>query len=341
MQKLISIIGTRPQYIKIKPFHDYCTLHKIDHQIIDTRQHYSDEVSADLIEDLNLSIDYSLDIQNKTELDFISKCIEKLSTILLQETPDFVLAYGDTNSTFCTSLVCYKLNIPFGHIEAGLRCNNIKVPEEVNRIFADLTSDIQFLPTSNLINTSYNNPVICGDLEYELLNKINPIITIKDFGILTIHRQENCNGERLKEILTFCESLATPIVFPLHHRMGKYLESLKIPKNISISPALKYTEMVQKMAACKFILTDSGSIQKTSAFFGKPTLVFRTGAEWKETETHGYSRLFKGNNEDKKYLSTNLHQHKKFYLNKNQLPSDIIYNECLSYRERNSLDLDE
>ena len=331
MPKLISIIGTRPQYIKIKPFHDYCILHNINHKVIDTLQHYSDEVSGNLIDDLKLSIDYSLDIQNNTELDFISKCIQKLTCILLQENPTFVLAYGDTNTTFCASLVCYKLRIAFGHIEAGLRCNNIKVPEEVNRTFADFTSDIQFLPGPNLVNKSLNNPVICGDLEYELLNKINPTITVEDFAILTIHRQENCNSLRLNEILTFCGSLNIPIVFPLHHRMGKYLENLKIAEKISICPPLKYTEMVKKMAACKFILTDSGSIQKTSPFFGKPTLVFRAEAEWIETETRGYSRLFKGNKEDIKYLANVLHQEKKFYLNKSQLPSEIIYNKSSSY----------
>ena len=332
MAKLISIIGTRPQYVKIKPFHDYCVLHNIDHQIIDTLQHYSDGVSGNLIDDLKLSIDFSLDIQNNSELDFISACIQKLSCILLQERPTFVLAYGDTNSTFCASLVCYKLRIPFGHIEAGLRCNNIKVPEEVNRTFADFTADIQFCSTPNSVNSSFNNPVVCGDLEYELLNKINPTIKVENFGILTLHRQENCNSDRLKEILSFCESLYIPIIFPLHHRMVKYLEGLKTPPNISICEALKYTEMVQKMAACKFILTDSGSIQKTSPFFGKSTLVFRNEAEWKETETRGYSRLFKGNYEDKKYLANILHQEKRFYLNKSQLPSEIIYNKCVLFR---------
>jgi UDP-N-acetylglucosamine 2-epimerase len=114
--------------------------------------------------------------------------------------------------------------------------------------------------------------------------------------------------------------------------MVKYLEGLKTPPNISICEALKYTEMVQKMAACKFILTDSGSIQKTSPFFGKSTLVFRNEAEWKETETRGYSRLFKGNYEDKKYLANILHQEKRFYLNKSQLPSEIIYNKCVLFR---------
>ena len=145
--KIVSIIGTRPQYIKIKPFHDYCKKNNIEHKIIDTLQHYSDNVSKLLIKDLELKIDKQLEVENSSEISFLSDLTLKLEKALREESPDFVLVYGDTNSTFIAGLVAYKMKIPIGHIEANLRCGDVSVPEEVNRIFVDTVSTIRFCST--------------------------------------------------------------------------------------------------------------------------------------------------------------------------------------------------
>ena len=167
--KILSVIGTRPQYIKIKPLFDYCNTNNISHIIVDTNQHFSKNVSDYFINEFSLSIDYNLNVNNSNELSFISESMIKFKDVLEKENPDFVLIYGDTNSTLSSSLVCYKLGIPFGHVEAGLRCDNIKVPEELNRIVADLTSTLQFTPIKKVLPI-LNNGILCGDLEYELLN---------------------------------------------------------------------------------------------------------------------------------------------------------------------------
>ena len=169
---LLSVIGTRPQYVKVKPIFDYCNENKIKHIIVDTNQHYSENVSDYFIEEFSLIIDHDLRISNNDEVSFIAQTMERFSEILKKEKPDFVLIYGDTNSTLSSSLVCYKHKIPFGHVEAGLRCNDIKVPEELNRIVADLTSQIQFTPKeTGHIQDFFNNEIVSGDLEYELLNR--------------------------------------------------------------------------------------------------------------------------------------------------------------------------
>jgi UDP-N-acetylglucosamine 2-epimerase len=329
--QILSIIGTRPQYIKVKPFYDFCISRGIDHQILDTLQHYSDGVSKDLIKDLDLSINFNLDIKNKDEINFISQCIKKISEILEKRKPGFVLVYGDTNSTFCAALACYKAKIPFGHVEAGLRCGDIKVPEEVNRIFSDLTADIHFCPTRIPEESSLSNPVIVGDLEYELLNTFNPEISFGDYGVMTLHRQDNCNPKRLQEILDFCGRLQGNIIYPVHHRMNRYLQNASIPSNIETVDPLSYTKMIEKLSGCGFILTDSGGIQKISPFFGKPALIFRSKTEWQETETRGYCQKFDSIKGAEEFLGRKLTPDKRFYLIGDHSPSEKIYEKIKTY----------
>ena len=119
--KIVTVIGTRPQYIKVKPLYDYCKKIKIDNVIVDSFQHYSSNVSSVFINEFNLEIDYNLNICNKTEKDFISDGIRKIYNYFEKETPDAVLVLGDTNTTLCSAIVANKLGIPIGHIEAGLR----------------------------------------------------------------------------------------------------------------------------------------------------------------------------------------------------------------------------
>jgi len=211
--KLLSLIGTRPQYIKIKPIFDYCKKNNVNHIIVDTNQHYSESVSDYFIKEFSLEIDHNIGLNNSDEINFISKSMESFSEIIKKENPDFVLLYGDTNSTLIGSLVCYKKSIPFAHVEAGLRCNDIKVPEELNRIIADLTSDIQFTPIKNLL-PNLKNGILCGDLEYELLNNnYDKPISYDGPIVMTLHRQRNLTKERLNSIFDFCESLDQQINF--------------------------------------------------------------------------------------------------------------------------------
>jgi len=325
--KIISIIGTRPQYIKIKPIYDYCLQENIYHKVIDTNQHYSHSVSGSLIKDLDLKINFNLNLNYSNEVEFISEAVLRLSQILTAESPDVVLVYGDTNSTFCASLSAYKLGIPVAHIEAGERCFDNSVPEEINRVFADNVSKFNFCSSkSSAENTS---GIFCGDLEYNLLNNINPKITFENFGVMTIHRQSNCSDNRVGEILKLCSEIPYDIKFFAHHRIRPFLKS-SIPKNVEILSPCVYSEIVENMAGCKFIITDSGSIQKTSPFFGKKTLVMRSRSEWKDTERYGIAKLEGNAEEDIRWLlSAAAPRRKRFYLTKFGLPAEIIIETIL------------
>ncbi len=285
--KIISIIGTRPQYIKIKSIYDYCLQKNINHKIIDTKQHYSDNVSRDLIKDLGLKIDFNLNLSHSSEIEFISSAILGLSDIIKAELPDIALVYGDTNSTFCAALSACKLGVPVVHIEAGERCFDNSVPEEINRIFADNVSKLKFCSSRSSMENI--NGIFCGDLEYNLLNNIDPKITFENFGVMTIHRQSNCTNDRVNEIFELCSGIPHDIKFFAHHRIKPFIES-NTPKNVEVLNPCIYSEMVNNLAKCKFVITDSGSLQKTSPFFGKKTLVMRNKSEWKDTERYGIAK---------------------------------------------------
>ena len=326
--KILSIIGTRPQYIKIKPIFDYCKKHNIDHRIIDTRQHYSYSVSGALIKDLELDIYSSLAVNNTGEIDFISNCSKKLFDIITDESPDYVLICGDTNSTFSAALAAYKARVPIAHVEAGERCFDMSVPEEVNRVFADGVSRLNFCSSKRALE-NLSGAHYCGDLEYELLNSIDPKISFGDFGVMTIHRNENTSQKRIDKIFDFCNSIPHKIKFFAHHRIKPYLKN-NVPENIDVLEPCSYTDMVKNMADCKFIITDSGGVQKTSAFFGKKTLVMRGKSEWKKVEKSGYAKLFEDETADAIWLLEEApNRDKRFYLPllQEKNPSGIILSE--------------
>ncbi len=333
MIKILSIIGTRPQYIKVAPFNNFCINNNLEHVIIDTSQHYSDNVSKNLIYDLNLNIKHFLKNEGGCELDFITSCLNQLKNVLLKEDPDFVLIYGDTNSTLAASLACYKMKIPYGHVEAGLRCGDFSVPEEVNRTFCDMVSSINFCSSK----TSLENidGVVVGDFEYELLNQINPPVTYGEYGVMTIHRQKNTNKDRLTEILNFCGKIDHKIKFFVHHRTKPLLKNLTIPDNVCLLDSQTYSTMVKELASSRFILTDSGGINKIAPFFGKKALIFRDNIEWKETELSGYVKRFKpADNNQITWLLTPLNERqKRFYMEVNS-PSKMVYNEIINYLRR-------
>jgi len=325
--KILSVIGTRPQYVKIKPIFDYCNENKINHIIVDTNQHYSENVSDYFIDEFSLRIDHNLKTSNSGEVFFITQTMEKLTEILEDENPDFVLIYGDTNSTLSSSLVCYKQKIPFAHIEAGLRCNDIKVPEELNRIVADLTSQIQFTPKETGDFFTFSNEVVCGDLEYELLNRYyDKDITFTGPPVMTIHRKENQNIESFSKILSFCESYNKPIDFYLHHSTESFIKrnNITLPKNITIKPPAKYSEMIDALSSCKFIITDSGGLMKTCPFFRKKCIVMRDNIKWAEVESSDYGVSYKNLNNPIDWLTNTKSKRRKNFYMKNGRPSEII-----------------
>lgn len=320
--KVLSIIGTRPQYIKVKPVYDYFNSMSIEHYILDSMQHYSDNVSKDLVNDLNLNIRYNVDYKKGvSEIEFISICIKSMSEIINIISPDVILIYGDTNSTFCAAIVANRLGIKVAHIEAGQR-SGTKITEELNRIFSDEVSDINFCSSVSALS-NVKNGIYSGDLEYELLNSLDPIISHEDFAVMTIHRQSNCSEKRMKKIIEFCSKVGIEIRFYVHHRIKRYLPK-SIPENVKLIEPCVYTHMVDNLSKCLIVFTDSGSIQKTLPFFGKRGLVFRSSSEWEDVEKLGYSRLATFTDADLLWLNDKVGRNKRLYLDKNMMSSEII-----------------
>jgi UDP-N-acetylglucosamine 2-epimerase len=293
--KIVTVIGTRPQYTKLKPLHDYFKKNNIDNYIIDTNQHYSANVSGDIIKDLELEIDCNLCISSEDEISFMANGLcsihNKLKEICDKDTT--VLVMGDTNSTLISSIVAKKMGLRLAHIEAGIRSGDHNNPEEINRIMTDSISDVHFI-SRECDSKNVANPIYVGDLEYSFLNSIeNNYEDISYDGsiLLTIHRQENMNISKLNNIFNFCESLEYPIVFPMHHRTANFIRdnNLSLPDNIEVVDSVSYMEMISLMRGCRAIITDSGGVSKTAPFFGKKVIVAMDKWGWHDLFIRGYA----------------------------------------------------
>ncbi len=295
---IVIVIGTRPQYIKLKSLYDYLKYNKINNYIIDTNQHYSDNMSKNLIRELNLCIDENLNIKSSNEIDFISKGIPFLYNVIKnlsdKDKIDCIIVMGDTNSTLIASIVANKMGIKLAHIEAGVRFGDKKISEEMNRILIDNLADIHFLSREkDKINV--DNPVYIGDLEYNYLNSIennyDEDISYNGSIIMTIHRQENMYKERLEDIFSLCSKIKDDIIFPIHHRTKLFLFNinLSIPDNVEVVEPFSYKKMILSLRKCKGIISDSGSIIKISPFFGKKCIIPLDKIEWDEVLLEGYA----------------------------------------------------
>jgi UDP-GlcNAc3NAcA epimerase len=292
---IITIIGTRPQYIKLKPFYDYCKDNGISNYIIDTNQHYSNNVSKNLIEELGLKIDCNLRIESGGEISFIANGLLSIQNKLeeVSNKDSIVIVIGDTNSTLISSIVSKKMGLKLAHIEAGIRCYDRNRPEELNRILVDDLSDIHFISRER-DRESVSNPVYVGDLEYYFLNSIEHLygdISYDGNILLTIHRQENMDVDHLYRIFDLCESIKYPITFPIHHRTDNFVKKndILIPDNIEVIEPISYIDMISFMRGCRGIISDSGGITKTAPFFGKKCIIPLYQVEWREVISEGYA----------------------------------------------------
>jgi UDP-GlcNAc3NAcA epimerase len=332
---IISVIGTRPQYIKVKPIQTYCINNNIKHFIIDTNQHYSDNVSKNIINDLNLKIDFNLNKNNNfnSEIDFIyqtSKNFINLINNYFKNEKIYIIVYGDTNSSFSIALTCHKNMIPFAHVEAGVRCGDNTVPEEVNRIYTDTVANLNFCSSISSCK-NIKNGILSGDLEYELLQSLNLDFNDLNYGVLTIHRQENLNNYKLNKIFNYLNNF-NKIIFPIHHRLKnhEFIINKNIPNNIEIIEPLPFTKMAQLISSSSFVFTDSGGILRTLPFYGKKSLILRSSLGWKEVVENGYAKICEYNNDDIKWIN-NLDINRKLnFYTYNLKPSSIIINEILN-----------
>ncbi len=311
--KLLTIIGARPQFIKAAAVSREIKKHKdIKEVIVHTGQHFDTNMSDIFFEELHIpKPNYNLDINGLNHGAMTGQMLEKIEEVLLREKPDWVLVYGDTNSTIAGALAASKLHIKTAHVEAGLRSFNMKMPEEINRILTDRISNILFCPTDKAVENlkdegfeRFENSIITksGDVMqdaavyYDSFSKKPENLDIEgDFVLSTIHRAENTDDEkRLRDIFDALNEIAKTktIILPLHPRTKKIIQNLNLSAdNIMIIEPVGYLQMVWLLQNCSLVMTDSGGLQKEAFFFKKPCITLRDETEWVELVQNGFNQI--------------------------------------------------
>ena len=318
MIKIITIVGARPQFIKAAALSNNLKNHsQIEEVIVHTGQHYDKMMSDVFFNQLQIpEPKYKLESGGKTHAEMTGYQLMEIEKILFIEKPNWVLVYGDTNSTLAGALAASKIHIPIIHVEAGLRSNNMRMPEEVNRILTDRLSKILFCPTKTaekqLFNEGYNNfdcsVEVVGDIMFDALKLISPQIEVSNsiqdvFVLCTLHRAENTDDEnRLLSIIKALNEIAeeVPVRIPLHPRTKIILENLKLKlhSNIRIEDPLSYIDFINAINNCEIIISDSGGIQKEAYFLKKNCMVIRDETEWTEL-IESKNNILVGSNSDK------------------------------------------
>lgn len=323
--KIVTIIGARPQIIKAAALSRAINTHyagRFHEVIVHTGQHYDDNMSQVFFDELGIPHpDYNLHVGSATHGVQTAKMIEGIEKVLLEEQPDCIVLYGDTNSTLAGAVAASKIHVPIVHIEAGLRSFNKSMPEEINRIVCDHCSTLLFTPTQagfdNLMregfkadNTgpySIDNPKVyhCGDIMYDnslhfssvadqkanLLERLG--LTDRPYVLATLHRDSNTDDpKRLESILNAFMELSKEItvVLPMHPRTRKMAGDFH-SDDIIITEPVSFLEMIQLEKHARLILTDSGGVQKESYFFQKPCVILRPETEWVEIVEAGAAAL--------------------------------------------------
>lgn len=315
--KILTILGARPQFIKAGSVSREMANHtSLNEVIIHTGQHYDANMSDIFFDEMKIpKPHYYLGIGGKTHGAMTGQMIEKIEEVAVSEKPDWILVYGDTNSTLAGAIVASKLHIPLAHIEAGLRSYNMKMPEEINRILTDRVSQVLFCPTDaaikNLKNEGFESfgcsIIKSGDVMqdgamfYKNVAKKPNIDTRDEYILCTIHRAENTDDAvRLKNILGALEEIASEkqIILPIHPRTRKIIDDLGYSlKNITVIDPVGYLEMVWLIDHCSLVMTDSGGLQKEAFFFSKPCITLRDETEWVELVDNRFNVLSGANEE--------------------------------------------
>jgi len=312
--KILTVIGARPQFIKASVVS--AAIQKsseLQEKIIHTGQHFDANMSNIFFDQLGIpKPDYQLDINSGSHGAMTGRMLEAIEKICLEEKPDRLMVYGDTNSTLAGALAASKLHIPVAHIEAGLRSFNMHMPEEINRILTDQVSDILFCPTEtavkNLKNEGFNTKSVkvlnVGDVmqdssmffaERAVKSVVLHSIPETGFIVATLHRAENTDvPERLKAIiaaLNYIHHHIQPVVLPLHPRTQKVVKSLGLELEMIVREPVGYLEMIWLLKHCSAVVSDSGGVQKEAFFFKKPCITMRDQTEWVELIENGVNVL--------------------------------------------------
>ena len=312
--KILSVVGTRPNFIKLGALVNEIKKHDVEHLLVHTGQHYDEEMSKLFFDDLELpKPDINLGIGSGSYGEQIGNIIIKLEKVLVKEKPDLVVVVGDVNSTFAGALIAKQLGIKVAHVEAGLRSFDLTMPEEINRMLTDKISDFLFTTEEsgnvNLLNEDVgkNKIFFVGNVmidtllkhkekanKSDILGKLN--VEKNNYCVLTLHRPSNVDKkEDFENVLSVLDTIQEKIkiVFPVHPRTKKNIElfnldgTIKKMENLIITEPLGYLDFLCLIANSKFVLTDSGGIQEETTVLNVPCITLRENTERPVTVEQG------------------------------------------------------
>ena len=325
--KWVSVVGARPQFVKLAPVCRAIEVHNkkvgsplIEHCIINTGQHYDREVSDLLFVQMRIPEPrHNLAVGSGSHGTQLARMLARMEPILAANRIDWLIVYGDTNSTIAGALLASRLHVPLVHVEAGCRSWDMNMPEEQNRIAADHLSQLLLAPSESALQNLHRegiaglddprkrNAAVVGDLMYDALLQSRHIAekyaedSLRQYGIenggyylLTLHRAENTNSaEKLSGILEAVGALDLPVLFPVHPRTRNVISAagISLNRNLINVPPLGYLEMLAMEAHARKILTDSGGVQKEAFYLGVPCVTLRDRTEWPETVALGANRI--------------------------------------------------
>lgn len=342
-RKIITIIGARPQFVKAAVISRVLLQHEnVEEILVHTGQHYDHNMSEIFFEEMDIpKPKYNLSINGLDHGAMTGQMLEKIEEVIKIENPEWVLVYGDTNSTIAGALAAKKQHVKVAHIEAGLRSFNMRMPEEVNRILTDRISDILFAPTQTAIDNlkregfdNLDNAVIrSGDVMldagmfYAQRSKERATLPSEflegDFILCTLHRAENTDDrERLTSIVNALNTIheSTRIIMPLHPRTSSLIEKYGLELKVDLIDPVGYFDMIELLKNCSLVMTDSGGLQKEAYFFEKNCVTMRDETEWVELVENGFN-LLSGANGDL------IRQHTKTMLSKSSDFSSQLYGD--------------
>lgn len=354
--KILTVVGARPQFVKAAVVSRQLKLHNVEEILLHTGQHFDSNMSDIFFEEMGIPApQYNLAISGLSHGAMTGQMIEEIEKVLIYEKPDWVLVYGDTNSTLAGAIAAKKLNIKLAHVEAGLRSFNNLMPEEINRILTDRISDLLFCANTaaidNLNEEGFkkikSSVYLVGDVMLDaaiyysqFLKKPNFEIPNK-FVVCTVHRAENTDDEnKLKRIFAALEEISkySKVIIPLHPRTKTKLNNMNFDfeqSSIIFVEPLGYFEMVYLYNNCELVITDSGGMQKEAFFFKRNCITIREETEWVELVENGFNVLT-GSNYDKILNAYFEMSHKKNDFSMNLYgtgnTSEIIVKQILNYK---------
>lgn len=313
--EIITVVGARPQFIKAAVVSRVMRAHggTVRERIVHTGQHFDPNMSDVFFAELGIPEPFAhLGIGGGTHGQNTGRMIEQIESVLQASKPDWLLVYGDTDSTLAGAVAAAKLHVPIAHVEAGLRSFNREMPEEVNRVLTDHCSELLLTPTAvadaNLRREGVDPARIkrVGDVMYDaalhysarsdsessILERLG--LAPGTFVLATIHRQDNTDSPQLmREITAGLANCGSPVVWPLHPRTRKRLEAhgISLPDTILTCDPVGYLDMVRLEKSARVIATDSGGVQKEAFFHGVPCVTVRDETEWVELVSAGWNQL--------------------------------------------------